>query len=164
MNDGLARFNHAPTDEAVRQLYCSFAHHGWAASVASGRPYGDLNALLASAEAAWSQLAPADWLEAFAAHPRIGELGGHSPEASEREQSQARQGSPSTLAALANENREYEDRFGHVFLISASGRTAEEILTELRRRIGNGPATELRIAADEHRKITRLRLEQLVKT
>jgi OHCU decarboxylase len=164
LNDGVARFNQAPNDEAVRLLYGTFAHRGWAASVANGRPYKDLNALLVSAEAAWSRLAPADWLEVFAAHPRIGERGGEVPAASEREQRQARQGSPATLAALAAENREYEARFGHVFLIAASGRTAEEILTELRRRIGNGPATELHAASDEHRKITRLRLEHLLKT
>ena len=164
LNDGLTRFNEGSTAEAVRMLYGCFANHGWAATIAAGRPYADLTALLASAEGAWSVLAPADWLEAFAAHPRIGERGGHSPTASEREQSQARLASAATLAALAAENREYEARFGHVFLISAGGRTAEEMLQELRRRMRNGPATELQIAADEQRTITRLRLEHLLNT
>jgi OHCU decarboxylase len=164
LNDGLARFNEASTEEAVRLLHECFANRGWAASVAAGRPYADLSAVLASAESAWSELMPAEWLEAFAAHPRIGERGGHSPAASEREQSQARQASAATLAALAADNRDYEARFGHVFLISASGRTAEEMLGELRRRMSNGPAAELQVAADEHRKITRLRLEHLLKT
>jgi OHCU decarboxylase len=161
---GLDRFNEAPAEEAVRLLYGSFANHDWAEMVAAGRPFKDLSAILTSAESAWSQLAPADWLEAFAAHPRIGDRGGHTPAASEREQSQARQASAATLAALAAENRDYEARFGHVFLISASGRTADEILQELRRRMTNGPATELKVAGDEHRKITRLRLEHLLNT
>jgi OHCU decarboxylase len=164
LNDSLTRFNAASTEEAVRQLYGCFANHGWAAKVVGGRPYADLTALLASAEAAWSELAPADWLEAFAAHPRIGERGGHSPAASDREQSAARDASATTLAALAAENRDYEARFGHVFLISATGRTAGEILAELRRRMSNGPATELQVAAGEQRKITKLRLEHLLKS
>jgi OHCU decarboxylase len=164
LNDGLAHFNQAPSDEAVRLLYGTFANHGWAAAVANGRPYEDLNALIVSAEAAWSQLAPADWLEAFAAHPRIGERGGQSAAASDREQSAAREASAATLAALAAENRDYEARFGHVFLISATGRTGEQMLAELRRRMSHGPATELQVAADEHRKITKLRLEHLLKT
>jgi OHCU decarboxylase len=163
LNDSLTRFNAAST-EAVRQLYGCFANRGWAAKVVGGRPYADLTALLASADAAWSELAPADWLEAFAAHPRIGEGGGHSPVASDREQSASRDASATTLAALAAENRDYEARFGHVFLISATGRTAGEMLAELRRRMSNGPATELQVAAGEQRKITKLRLEHQLKS
>ena len=147
----------------MRLLYSCFANHGWAARLAAGRPYADLTAVLASADVAWSELAPGDWLEAFAAHPRIGERGGHSPAASDREQSAARDASAATLAALAAENRDYEARFGHVFIISATGRTAEEMLAELRRRISNGPATELQVAAREQREITKLRLEHLLK-
>lgn len=162
MNDGLGRFNALSNEEAERRLYTCFADHGWAARVGRGRPYEDLNALLASAEAAWAGLAPGDWLGAFAAHPRIGERGGHSPAASEREQSAVRQGSPQTLAALASENRLYEERFGHVFLIAASGRTAEEMLDAVRRRMTNDPNVEIEVAAGEHRKITRLRLEEML--
>jgi OHCU decarboxylase len=73
-----------------------------------------------------------------------------------------RQASGATLAALAAENREYERRFGHVFLISATGRGADEMLAALRERMGNDPTTELRVAAAEQRKITRLRLERLL--
>src|SRR5690242_19464539 len=106
----------------------AFANRAWASRVAAGRPYPNVSALMEAAESAWSQLTPSDWLEAFAAHPRIGERGGHAPIASEREQNKVMQGANATLAALAAENRRYEDRFGHVFLIAASGRTAEEIL------------------------------------
>lgn len=130
--------------------------------MARGRPYEDLNALLASAESAWAGLAPGDWLGAFAAHPRIGERGGHSPAASDREQSGVMQGSQETLAALASENRLYEERFGHVFLIAASGRTAEEILEAMRRRMTNDPDVEVEVASGEHRKITTRRLQELL--
>jgi len=119
--------------------------------------------MMAAAESAWAGLTAEDWLKAFAAHPRIGEKGGHAPETSEREQRKLAQGSDVTLTAIAAQNREYERRFGHVFLIAASGRTADEILAALRRRMGNDAATELQVAAAEQRKITRLRLEALLK-
>ena len=128
----------------------------------AGRPYPDVDRLLDAAERAWSELKPADWLQAFAAHPRIGEQGGHAPATSEREQSAVMDAPSRTLGALAAENREYEERFGHVFLIAARGRTADEILHDLRRRMSNDPGTELEVAAAEQRKITRLRLLALL--
>jgi len=156
------RFNEMPAGEAVRELYAGFASMPWAERVASGRPYRDFESLLAACDAAWSELAPPDWLGVFAAHPRIGESGGHSPDSSQREQAGVRSAAPATIAALAEENRRYESHFGHVFLISASGRTADEILTELRKRMRNDPATEVAVAAGEHRKITRIRLERML--
>ena len=99
-----------------------------------------------------------EWVAAMQAHPRIGERGGAN---SRREQSRAMQGSPATLAALAAENRRYEERFGHVFLIFASGRSADEILAELRRRMSNDPAAELEEAKRELRKIAHVRLAKL---
>jgi 2-oxo-4-hydroxy-4-carboxy-5-ureidoimidazoline decarboxylase len=107
-------------------------------------------------------LSDKEWLEAIAAHPRIGEGGGHSPDASAREQSRVMQGSAETLEALAAENREYEKRFGHVFLIAASGRSGDEILGELRRRMNNDPATELAEARRELRSIVHLRLGKML--
>ena len=162
MSDGIERFNTLSAEKAVEELYGCFADRGWAARVAAGRPYRDLAALIAAADAAWLAVAPSAWLDAFKAHPRIGEGGGHSPQSSEREQSLVKQASKQTLAALSEENRRYEARFGHVFLIAASGRTATEVLEALRRRIGNDPATELEVAAAEHRKITRIRLQRLL--
>lgn len=158
----IAKFNSLPRDELEAQLYVAFANRAWASRVAAGRPYPNMSALIASAESAWSDLTPTDWLKAFAVHPRIGERGGHAPSASEREQSKVMQAANETLSALAAENRRYEDRFGHVFLIAASGLTAEEILKALRARMSNDPATELKIAAAEQRKITRLRLERML--
>jgi len=162
LSDGIERFNSLSDQEALQALYGCFANPGWAARVAAGRPYRDLAEMLVSAESAWSELTPSGWLEAFKAHPRLGESGGHSPQSSEREQRLVRHASEQTLAALAEENRRYEARFGHVFLIAASGRTGDEVLEALRRRIGNDPGTELVVAAGEHRTITRLRLERLL--
>ncbi|MEO9049713.1 MAG: 2-oxo-4-hydroxy-4-carboxy-5-ureidoimidazoline decarboxylase [Candidatus Dormiibacterota bacterium] len=162
MSDGLAWFNALPRDDAERRLYFCFANRPWAVAVAGARPYQDVDELLAAAESAWANLAPPDWLESFAAHPRIGERGGDSPASSEREQALLRQAPTETLAALAAENRRYEARFGHVFLIAAAGRSPDEILATLRRRLNNAPDEELAVASGEHRKITRLRLERLL--
>lgn len=162
MNAALDRFNSLPAELAEDALYDCFANRRWAVTVAAARPYKNAAAALAAAEAAWSDTADIEWLAAFEAHPRIGERGGRAPAASVREQSRVAQAEPETLTALAAENREYEKRFGHVFLIAASGRTASEILESLRQRINNDAATELRIATEEQRKITRLRLKALL--
>jgi OHCU decarboxylase len=129
--------------------------------VAAGRPYRSTHDLIRAADRAWIDLPPNEWKAAIAAHPRIGERGGEAPDVSAREQRRAMEASPETLAALATENLQYEKRFGHVFLIFASGRTGEEILAELRRRMSNDPATELAEARTELNKIARLRLEKL---
>ena len=118
--------------------------------------------LLAAADDTWMALRPEDWLEALDAHPRIGERGGKSAEFSKREQAGFGVAGDDVQAAIASGNLEYEDRFGHVFLISAEGRSAEEILANLRSRLDNDADTELRIAAEEHRRITRLRLQRLL--
>jgi OHCU decarboxylase len=151
-----------PRTLAARDLLATFASAKWAERVEAGRPYRDFAALFEACESAWARLAPADWLAAFAAHPRIGERGGQSAGSSEREQAGVRTASAETTAAIAEENRRYEARFGHIFLIFASGRSADEVLSELRRRMGNSPAVELAVAAEEHRKITRLRLERML--
>lgn len=113
--------------------------------------------MAASADLAY--LSDDAWLAAIAAHPRIGERGGHEPARSEQEQKRVREASDETLAALTAENRAYEERFGHVFLIAAAGRSADEILSELRRRMGNRPDVELGVARRELRKIMLLRLD-----
>ncbi len=158
----IEELNEVSTAEAEDTLYSTFADRVWAAAVAAGRPYRSIDQLLDVAEAAWNKLEPGDWLRAFAAHPRVGEEGGHAPATSKREQSAVRQASSRTLAALAEENRKYEARFGHVFLIAARGRTAEDILHTLRQRMSNDPVTELEVSAAEQRKITRLRLLELL--
>jgi OHCU decarboxylase len=108
----------------------------------------------------------ADWLEAFRAHPKIGETKAAAKVSeqerrwSEGEQARAQESPDATRAALAEANREYEERFGFIFIIRASGRTAEEILAALRARITNERDTELRVAADEQWNITELRLRK----
>jgi OHCU decarboxylase len=154
-------FNSLSSEAMERRLYACFASHKWARRVADGRPYAGLGALLEAADDAWSELVPSDWMEALAGHPRIGERGGSSPASSEREQGGVRKAPADTLARLAEENHHYEARFGFVFLISAAGRSADEILAELRERMRNDPVTEARVAAAEHRKIARLRLQAL---
>ena len=115
-----------------------------------------------AADAEAANLRASDWLEAFTAHPRIGERGGHAPAACNREQKGVLTARDETLAVLAEGNRHYEERFGHVFLISAAGRSAEDVVAALRQRIENDPATELNVAAEEQRKITRLRLKSML--
>jgi 2-oxo-4-hydroxy-4-carboxy-5-ureidoimidazoline decarboxylase len=123
------------------------------------RPFASDAALFADAERAWWALGREDWLEAFGGHPRIGQ---HAADAWARsEQAGVSGAGEDTRAALAHGNRAYEERFGHVFLICATGKSATELLGALRGRLGNDPATELRIAAAEQAKITRLRLDKL---
>jgi OHCU decarboxylase len=130
--------------------------------MADSRPFGDMVQLHRTAESVWLGLGPDDWREALAGHPRIGERGGAAEEHSRQEQAGFQEASQSVRAAIAAGNQQYEERFGHVFLIAAAGRRPEEILSELTRRLDNGPEEELRVAAEEHRRITRLRLERML--
>jgi len=134
--------------------------------MAGARPFPDASSLAETADATWRELSPDDWLEAFSAHPAIGSKIDLSPFSrspfSRQEQYGTRGADSDTLAELADLNRRYADRFGHVFLVCATGRTAAEMLAIGRKRLGNDPETELAIAAEEQRKITRLRLEKLL--
>jgi OHCU decarboxylase len=165
----LNELNALPMSEAERELLACCGSRAWAREVAAGRPYVDLEVLLATSDWAWSRLAPDDWLEAFAQHPRIGERAAATVTVIERrwsegEQSRAQESGPSVLAELARANAKYEDRFGHVFLICATGKTANEILANARSRLNNDPERELRVAAEEQRRITHLRLRKLLDT
>jgi 2-oxo-4-hydroxy-4-carboxy-5-ureidoimidazoline decarboxylase len=139
----------------------------WADAMLAARPFADDDAVFGAAERAWWALGRADWLEAFAAHPRIGDRDAPDPRHaatqnwSRAEQAGATEAGAGVRAALAAGNAAYEARFGHVFLICATGRSGEEMLAGLRRRLSNDPDTELRVAAGEQAKITRLRLERL---
>jgi OHCU decarboxylase len=156
-------FNDLPEAEAVGELLAVCHSRRWAARVAAGRPYTDVAALQKTADEVWTGLEEADWLEAFAAHPRIGERGGASANWSKQEQAGVGGAEDEVRQAIARGNAAYEDRFGHVFLIAAAGRSAEEILANLRARLDNDPGTELRVAAEEHRRITRLRIQRLMR-
>lgn len=165
MGPALADFNRLPAAEAEQRLRACCAATAWAREVAAGRPYPDRSALLAAADAAMSRLSWDDVAEAVAAHPRIGDqVTGAGPESawSRREQAGVAHADPDTRAALAQANRAYERRFGHTFLIFASGRGDTELLAAARQRLGNDEPTERAVVRSELGKITRLRLERLV--
>lgn len=128
------------------------------------RPFGSREGLLAAARAEWFSLSPADWREAFADHPRIGDreaLARRFPlthQLSSQEQSGIADAGGDVLVALADANDAYLEKFGYIFIICAAGLDATTMLTRLRERLGNDPETELRIAAEEQAKITALRL------
>lgn len=157
--------NVLPAPEAEERLLTCCASRTWASKVARARPFRGPDELYAAAESAFNGLGREDWLDAFAVHPRIGEQpAGEDVESrwSAQEQAGVDPASPEILAELAEANRLYEERFGHVFLVCATGKTAFEMLGLLSDRLGNDPQTELNVAAGEQRKITRLRLEKLL--
>jgi 2-oxo-4-hydroxy-4-carboxy-5-ureidoimidazoline decarboxylase len=125
----------------------------------AGVPYASDARVRETAEREWWALDRADWLEAFAAHPRIGERA--SDDWSRREQSGMNDAAAEIRRALADGNRAYEERFGFVYLVCATGRGAADLLADLERRLGDDAERELRIAAGEQAKITALRLERL---
>jgi 2-oxo-4-hydroxy-4-carboxy-5-ureidoimidazoline decarboxylase len=160
---GLADLNALPPRDFEELLLRCCAAPGWARRVTAGRPYASLADLLAAADAAWAARDPGDLDAAMAGHPRIGErrLSGWSAQ----EQAGVRAGvgaDAGVVTALADGNAAYEQRFGHVFLICATGRGPAEILAELNRRMSHDPAAEREAAAAEIGKINDLRLRKLV--
>jgi 2-oxo-4-hydroxy-4-carboxy-5-ureidoimidazoline decarboxylase len=163
--DEVEAFNAMPAERLAAELLACCAAPAWGAAIVAGRPYGKRSEIVAAADAAATGLTWADVLAGLAAHPRIGErAAGASREAawSRGEQAAAQGGDAAAAAELAEANERYERRFGHVFLIFASGRGAAEILAAARERLGNEEATERRVVADELRKIALLRLERLL--
>ncbi|MGW0661804.1 2-oxo-4-hydroxy-4-carboxy-5-ureidoimidazoline decarboxylase [Streptodolium elevatio] len=158
---GLGRLNAAGPGDALKLLGEVCASRAWIDTVAARRPYRDTDELFAASDLAMAGLTTADLDEAMAGHAVIGK-----PRAgdatSEREQAGVRGADGDLLAELADANREYFDRFGHVFLICATGKGAAEMLAALRGRLGNDAAAEREIAREELRKINRIRLEKLV--
>jgi 2-oxo-4-hydroxy-4-carboxy-5-ureidoimidazoline decarboxylase len=152
--------NALPAGRLEADLRACCAAPAWGAAILAERPFAGRAALLAVADAAARELSWADVLIALSAHPRIGERPpGDTREAawSRREQSAAGAGE-----ALVEANRAYEERFGHVFLIFASGRSQEEILAAARERLDNDEETERAVVKDELRKIALLRLERVL--
>jgi 2-oxo-4-hydroxy-4-carboxy-5-ureidoimidazoline decarboxylase len=164
--EGIAALNALPAERLEADLLACCAVPEWAARIAAGRPYRSKDDLYATADAAARSLSWPDVLKGLSAHPRIGERAqGDSREAawSRREQAAAgRSGDNATAAALDEANRAYEQRFGHVFLIFASGRTPAEVLAAARLRLANDDATERAVVADELRRIALFRLERLL--
>jgi allantoicase len=164
----LERFNRLPRQRALRALLDCCGSKKWAQQMDARRPFAGETELFDAADETWSALAREDWLEAFQHHPPIGGTRGKAKQSttasrwSAKEQSSAQKAKPEVLEALAAQNRTYAEKFGYVFLICATGKSCEEILSAVRQRQLNDPDTELRVAAEEQRKITRLRLEKLL--
>ncbi|HEX8188060.1 MAG TPA: 2-oxo-4-hydroxy-4-carboxy-5-ureidoimidazoline decarboxylase [Pyrinomonadaceae bacterium] len=164
----IGKLNRLSAEEARAALLACCGSARWADAVAALRPFWDVGQLLGIAGRVWRELPREDWLEAFRAHPKIGEskaereTGAESQRWSEGEQSRAREASDETLGALAEANREYEGRFGFIFIVCAAGRSAEEMLALLRERIDHDPEAELRVAAAEQWRITELRLKKFL--
>ncbi len=162
----LARWNLLGAGEAEGEILVCCGSRAWARGVASRRPLEDESALLAASDEIWRNLKEVDWLEAFRAHPRIGEAKAERPAKarsaawSAEEQSSAAAADAELKNALADGNREYERRFGRMFIVCATGKTSGEILAILRRRLRNDEATELREAAEQQREIMQLRLKK----
>jgi 2-oxo-4-hydroxy-4-carboxy-5-ureidoimidazoline decarboxylase len=161
----LAWLNALPVEDAERELLACCASPAWAAVVLAGRPYRDRAEVLAASERVLGGLAWGDVEQALAGHPRIGERAagdGRAAAWSRGEQAGTASASEQTRAALAAGNAEYERRFGHVYLVCATGRDATELLALLHSRLGNDPQTERQVVRAELGKITRLRLENLL--
>ena len=164
----LDSLNELPRPDAEAEFLKCCGSTRWARAMTAARPFATEPEVFARADDISSSLEDADWLEAFRAHPKIGEqkaaaVQSHQEQKwSAQEQSGVAEASAGTIAQLAERNREYEDRFGFIFIVCASGKSPDEMLAILNSRIDNDPRSELRIASEEQRKITRLRLEKLL--
>jgi 2-oxo-4-hydroxy-4-carboxy-5-ureidoimidazoline decarboxylase len=168
MNPTLAAWNALDPAAAAQAILPCNGSLAWAEGVAALRPFTSIDPLLAASDKVWLGLSHKAWQHAFDSHPRIGERHAKSASAaslalSATEQSAA-QLNAETEAALIAANRTYEQKFGRIFLVCASGKTAAEMLAILERRLANDPATELHEAAEQQRQITQLRLRKWLST
>jgi OHCU decarboxylase len=162
----LAEFNALPFPDAESLLVDCCGSARWVATVASRRPYETADALHKTADSVWWKLNREDWLEAFSHHPQIGDKAAIGSESAQRwaegEQSGARAASEDLKTRLARANRAYFEKFGYIYIVCATGRTAEGMLAILNQRLQNDLASELSVAAEQQRLITRIRLDKLL--
>jgi allantoicase len=154
---GLGKTNALPPAEQRAGFLRCCGSRRFAERMVEAGPYSSVAALMRTANRIWWTLERQDWLEAFAAHPRIGE---RSSGWSSDEQAGTRGAEAQVMEELAAKNRAYEERYGHVFIVCATGKRADEMLAILESRLASDPEHEIRIAAEEQRKITRIRLER----
>jgi OHCU decarboxylase len=164
-SDTLRRWNELPADAAGIEVLSCCGSRAWARGMAARRPFADEAAVLAASDETWRGLSESDWVEAFRSHPRIGES--RAPESAQArsaawstEEQKTAAADDLVKAALAEGNREYERRFGRIFIVRASGKTGAEILQILRRRLQNDDRAEMQEAAEQQRQITQLRLRK----
>ncbi len=157
-------WNRSPKADALTAVLACCGSRAFAYAVVAARPYADVDELLERADNIWWSLGESDWLEAFACHPRIGESHANGPRQfaawSAEEQSKARSAAVAVLDSIADKNREYETRHGFIYIVCASGRSADELLGILDRRIGNTTEIEIREAAEQQRQITNIRIRK----
>ena len=140
----------------------------WVNRMLSFIPADDMIELLEDAEEQWWKCNEEDWKETFAHHPKIGDVESltrkfaSTAKWASGEQSAVNVASKETIEALAEDNRLYEEKFGYIFIVCATGKSAEEMLMLLQSRLKNNPEEEILIAADEQNKITKLRIEKLL--
>ena len=162
----LEEFNALPAAKAETLLMDCCGCGRWAEALCAKRPFADRNALYEAADSHWRNLDREGWLEAFSHHPKIGEKPATGSESHRRwaqgEQSGARTATQDVKTRLTNGNRAYYEKFGYIFIVCATGKSAEEMLALLEQRLQNDAARELPIAAEQQRQITRLRLEKLL--
>ena len=164
MKESLERLNALSAEEAEAEFLKCCGSTLWARRMMDERPFHDLQELLTKADAEWWALDKEDWLEAFSRHPKIGEKKSERAQAeearrwSEQEQSGTRSADEETRRELAELNRAYLRKFGYIYIICATGKTADEMLAILQERLTNDADREIRVAAEEQRRITHLRL------
>jgi len=161
------QLNQLSEAEFKRTLESCCAARRWLSGLAARRPFADDPSIVRSAAEVWWALDASDWREAFAAHPRIGDLKSlqvkyaNTRDWASSEQATTHSASQETLQQLARANAEYEARFGYLFIICATGKSPQEMLAHLKQRLGNEAAAEIHTAATEQLKITQLRLKKL---
>ncbi len=167
MNPVLAAWNEADATTALGAMLACCAARRWASAMVALRTFGSIVSLSLTADEVWSTMEEADLLEAFAAHPRIGHrkqapapqaAPAHSAEWSSQEQASTAFASEPVIAQLAAGNALYEERFGFTYIVCATGKTAEEMLSILNRRLASDRASELREASEQQRQIMQIRL------
>ncbi len=164
----LADLNALPPSSRAEALATCCGATAWVTALNQQFPFATAEALVTEAERLWEALTEADWHEAFTHHPKIGDVNALKAKFASTatwaagEQGAVRQASQATLEALAASNATYEQRFGYIFIVCATGKSAEEMLALLQARLPNEPDQEIHIAMREQAKITRLRLEKLL--
>jgi 2-oxo-4-hydroxy-4-carboxy-5-ureidoimidazoline decarboxylase len=166
MSEVLASWNDVPLNVAATQILPCCGSKAWAREMAARKPFQDEAALLAASDETWRKLTEPDWMEAFNSHPRIGESSALRSSAERstawamQEQKKVAEAGDAVKIALAEGNREYEDKFGRIFIVCATGKSAVELLEILGRRLLNDPRTELYEAAEQQRQIIQIRLRK----
>ena len=165
MNAILSAWNACGEADAMEAMIACCGARRWAAAMVALRPIASVDELTAAADNAWSRMEEADWMQAFACHPRIGERNAAHASArsaawSSQEQASTASAAERVLAELAEGNALYQQRYGFTYIVCATGKTAEEMLAILKRRLTSDRATELREAAEQQRQITQIRLRK----